>query len=492
MIRRALTTVALASATVVLLPGVAVADNCSGLQDCYGSASSAAGAAAGMALVIGLAVLAAPALLRGARPESRPGSSDDKQPGPAPGGGSAAEVPEVEEEPLRFDEKVRIDMAVRGWTAEVVAELARHPARTFATRDRRYNLDGSRASQRATVFVRADGLYVVINNVTHDVVQVGAGPMDGTHTGPTDPSWTESLRGRVAALCGGSEVRFAGAEPCYPVRGAPVAIDWCLRNRVCVLGLEWLVLADGQLVPQLDTILDCSAERNPGGAGTVAECAERARTLIRQWSAIENCFVILTLSSPLSARPATPTDTGSLPKPVPWWQLVSSPPPSTPTSPPPSTPTSPPPTTPTSPPVGFPAKIGTWPGTVTRARCWPGQMTADCLEYLSSARANRRGDQQAGLLCPRRDPPGTGFRRPDQRRAPVLQGLLALTGERWLTGARQRWAAGAGQPPRLRTDGDRARSETAQCRGHPDPGRRGPAALPGRAACGVPELGRRS
>jgi hypothetical protein len=320
VIRRALITVALASATVVLLPGVAVADNCSGLTDCYGSAQSAAGAAAGMALIIGLAVLAAPALLRGARPESRPDSTDHKQPGPAPGAGSAAEVPEVEEEPLRFDEKVRIDMAVRGWTREVVAELARHPARTSATQDRRYNLDGSRASQPATVFARADGLYVIINNVTHDVVQVGTGPLDGTHADPTDPSWTESLRGRVAALSRGSDVRFAGPEPCYPVWGAPVAIDWCLFNRVWVLGLEGLVLTDGRLVPQLDTILDCSAERNPGGAGTVAECAKRARTLIRQWSAIENCFVILTLSSPLSARPATPTDTGSLPNPVPWWQ----------------------------------------------------------------------------------------------------------------------------------------------------------------------------
>ena len=85
MIRRALTTVALASATVVLLPGVAVADNCSGLPDCYGSARSAAGAAAGMALIIGLAVLAAPALLRGARPESRPDSTDHKRPSRAPG-----------------------------------------------------------------------------------------------------------------------------------------------------------------------------------------------------------------------------------------------------------------------------------------------------------------------------------------------------------------------------------------------------------------------
>jgi hypothetical protein len=333
-----------------------------------------------MALVIGLAVLAAPALLRGARPESRPDSTDHKQPSRAPGDSSAVEtpgveevltapaplrearpesrpdptqhtqprralgdssaveVPGVEEEPLRFDEKARIDMAVRGWTPEVVAELAGHPARTFATWDRRYNLDGSRASQPATVFVRADGLYVVINNVTHDVVQVGTGPLGGTHTGPTDPSWTASLRGRVAALAGGSDVRFAGPEPCYPVRAAPAAIDWCFRNHVCVLGLEGLVLAEGRLVSQLDTILDCSAERNPGGAGTVAECAKRARTLIRQWSAIEDWFVILTLSSPLSAGPATPTDTGSLPKSVPWWQLVSSPPPSTPTSPPPSSP----------------------------------------------------------------------------------------------------------------------------------------------------------
>ena len=332
MIRRALTMVALASATVVLWPGVAVADNCSGLTDCYGAARSAAGAAAGMALIIGLAVLAAPALLRGARPESRPDSTDHKRPSrppndvmnvevpgveeeplrsgekvrrpdstdhkrPSRAPGDGTSVPGVEEEPLRFDEKVRIDMAVRGWTPEVVAELARHPAWTFATRDRRYNLDGSRAGQPATVFVRADGLYVVINNVTHDVVQVGAGPLDGTHTGPTDPSWTASLRGRVAAQSGGPRVRFAGPEPCYPVRGAPAAIYWCLRNRVCVLGLEGLVLSEGRLVPQLDMILDCSAERNPGGGGTVAKCAERARTLIQKWSAIENCFVILTLDS---------------------------------------------------------------------------------------------------------------------------------------------------------------------------------------------------
>jgi Colicin E5 ribonuclease domain len=340
VIRRALTTVALALATVVLLPGVAVADNCSGLQDCYGSARSAAGAAAGMALIIGLVVLAAPALLRGARSESRPkadhkrssgapgdvanvevpgvegeplrsdekarrpGSADHKRSSGGPGDVANVEVPGVEGEPLHFDEKVRIDMAVRGWTPEVVAELAYHPAWTFATQDRRYNLDGSRAGQPATVFVRADSLYVVINNVTQDVVQVGAGPLNGMLAGPADPSWTESLYGRVAALGGGLDVCFAGPEPCYPVRGASVAIDLCLRNHVCVLGLEGLVLAEGRLFPRLDAILDCSEERNPGGAGTLEECAERAQTLIRNWSAIENCFVILTRNPTLFIQPS--------------------------------------------------------------------------------------------------------------------------------------------------------------------------------------------
>jgi hypothetical protein len=377
VIRRALTTVALALATVVLLPGVAVADNCSGLQDCYGSARSAAGAAAGMALIIGLVVLAAPALLRGARSESRPkadhkrssgapgdvanvevpgvegeplrsdekarrpgsadhkrssggpgdvanvevpgvegeplrsdekarrpGSADHKRSSGGPGDVANVEVPGVEGEPLHFDEKVRIDMAVRGWTPEVVAELAYHPAWTFATQDRRYNLDGSRAGQPATVFVRADSLYVVINNVTQDVVQVGAGPLNGMPAGPADPSWTESLYGRVAALGGGLDVCFAGPEPCYPVRGASVAIDLCLRNHVCVLGLEGLVLAEGRLFPRLDAILDCSEERNPGGAGTLEECAERAQTLIRNWSAIENCFVILTRNPTLFIQPS--------------------------------------------------------------------------------------------------------------------------------------------------------------------------------------------
>jgi hypothetical protein len=317
MIRGMLTLVALALGLALLQPGMAVADNCSGLQDCYGSARAAAGAAAGMALILGLAVLAAPALLRGAqtraeskpRPAGRerhvsalhgapileaiPGATDRDDQDSAPD--DDVEVPGMEEEPLRFDEKVRVDMAVRGWTPQAVAELARRPARTTAVWDRRHNLDGSWAGQAATAFVSADGRYVVVNNVTHDVVSVGAGPLDGMHPDPIDPSWTESLRGQVAASSGAPDVRFAGPELCYPVHSALIAVDWCEHMGIRVLGLEGLALTDHRMLPQLELVLDCSTERNRHGAATAAQCAERARQLLWEWSTIERCFVVLTL-----------------------------------------------------------------------------------------------------------------------------------------------------------------------------------------------------
>jgi hypothetical protein len=270
-------------------------------------------------LVVGLAVLAAPALLRGAftrteskpRPAGReprvptlhsapmveaiPAATDRDQQDSAPDDIQDVEVPGVEEEPLRFDEKVRVDMAVRGWTPQAAAELVRRPARMTAVWDRRHNLDGSRASQPATAFVSADGRYVVVNNVTHDVVSVGVGPLDGMHSGPIDPSWTEALRGQVAASSGAPDVRFAGPELCYPARSALIAVDWCEHIGIRVLGLEGLVLTDHRLVPQLELVLDCSTERNPHGAATAAECAGRARQLLWEWSQIEGCLVVLTV-----------------------------------------------------------------------------------------------------------------------------------------------------------------------------------------------------
>jgi hypothetical protein len=319
MIGRVLTPVVLALGIGLLLPGMAVADNCSGLQDCYGSARAAAGAAAGMALILGLVVLAAPALLRGTLTRTQPkpgptgrerhvsaphgvpitevtsGATDRERSDSAQNDPDEADVPRMEEEPLRFDEKVRVDMAVRGWTPHAVAELARRPARTTAVWDHRHNLDGSRAGQQATAFVSADGRYVVVNNVTHDVVSVGAGPLDGMHPDPIDPSWTESLRGQVAASSGAPDVRFAGPELCYPVHSALIAVDWCEHMVIRVLGLEGLALTDHRLLPRLELVLDCSTERNPHGAATAAQCAERARQLLWEWSAIERCFVVLTL-----------------------------------------------------------------------------------------------------------------------------------------------------------------------------------------------------
>jgi hypothetical protein len=320
MIRGILTLVALALGLVLLQPEMAVADNCSGLQDCYGSARAAAGAAAGMALMLGLAVLAAPALLRGAltRTESKPrrvgrerhvsalhGAPIQAIPGatdrdPQDSAQDEArdddvEVPEMEEEPLRFDEKVRVDMAVRGWTPQAVAELARRPAQTMAVWDRRHNLDGSQAGQQATAFISADGRYVVVNNVTHDVVSVGVGPLDGWHSGPLDSSWTEALRGQVAAHSRAPDVRFAGPELCYPVHSALIAVDWCQHMGIRILGLEGLVLTEERLLPRLELVLDCSMERNPHGAATVVDCAERAREQLWEWSMLERCFVVPTL-----------------------------------------------------------------------------------------------------------------------------------------------------------------------------------------------------
>lgn len=129
--------VVLVSVTMLLVATPpAYADNCSGLADCYGSVSSASGAAAAMALLIGLLVLIAPALLQGtgqplppplpppppppppppSRPEPsppllppllRPAKSDKEQP-------SGAEVPGVADRPIRYDEKALANMATRG------------------------------------------------------------------------------------------------------------------------------------------------------------------------------------------------------------------------------------------------------------------------------------------------------------------------------------------------------------------------------------------
>jgi hypothetical protein len=80
-----------------------------------------------------------------------------------------------------------------------------------------------------------------------------------------------------------------------PCTATLIAVDWCEHMGIRVLGLEGLALTDHRLLPQLELVLDCSADHIPHGAATAAQCAECARQLLWEWSAIERCFMVLTL-----------------------------------------------------------------------------------------------------------------------------------------------------------------------------------------------------
>ena len=75
--------------------------------------------------------------------------------------------PENPERSLGFSEKVNGQMPGRGWTSELVGETVTSPAETHPVWD--YTA-GNR--QAATAYVRANGSYVVVNDSTHQIVQV--------------------------------------------------------------------------------------------------------------------------------------------------------------------------------------------------------------------------------------------------------------------------------------------------------------------------------
>jgi hypothetical protein len=270
--------VALTGSLVILVatPSPAHADNCSSLSDCYGSVASAIAAAAGLTMLIGLAVLVTPGLL--ARALEPPPPARD----PADDESSGVEPPGVAERPVVYDEKALANMTSRGWSREAVEETARSYLSVRAVRDTRFNVDGSRDDEPATAFIRADGWYIVLNDRSHDVVQVSAGPMDGWH--PIRPQgWMESLPARIAAEAHASVV-FAGIEACYLMSGMDRVIDVCEEHRMRLLGLEGFTGGPRGLMPRLDMILDCSAERNLNSRpATPAECAQRARQLLHVW-----------------------------------------------------------------------------------------------------------------------------------------------------------------------------------------------------------------
>lgn len=68
---------------------------------------------------------------------------------------------------LAYPTKITTQMSKRGWTPALVEQTMRNPAQTYPVWD--YT---SGTKQAATAYARADGSYVVVNDSTHDVVQV--------------------------------------------------------------------------------------------------------------------------------------------------------------------------------------------------------------------------------------------------------------------------------------------------------------------------------
>ncbi|WP_210967657.1 colicin E5-related ribonuclease [Dolichospermum flos-aquae] len=83
---------------------------------------------------------------------------------------------------LNIGKKIKQQMSKRGWTEEMLELVYLNPGKTEKTRDKRYNIDGTRKDDHATVYYRSDGAYIVCNDITGDVVQV---------SDINDPNWIE-------------------------------------------------------------------------------------------------------------------------------------------------------------------------------------------------------------------------------------------------------------------------------------------------------------
>jgi hypothetical protein len=73
---------------------------------------------------------------------------------------------------LNIGTKIKKQMGKRGWREEMLELVYLNPDKTEKTKDRRYNTDGTRKDEPATVYYRSDGAYIVCNDITGDVVQV--------------------------------------------------------------------------------------------------------------------------------------------------------------------------------------------------------------------------------------------------------------------------------------------------------------------------------
>ena len=74
---------------------------------------------------------------------------------------------------LNGKDKIREQMGKRGWTEEDILDTVENPDRTVETKDTRHNPDtGSRNNDPATAYIDSDGNYVVVNDISGDIVQI--------------------------------------------------------------------------------------------------------------------------------------------------------------------------------------------------------------------------------------------------------------------------------------------------------------------------------
>ena len=78
----------------------------------------------------------------------------------------------VEKISTRFEKKIEKQMFKRGWDKNSVNYTIENPNRTVATRDTRWNPDGTRRDDAATTYIREDGHYVVRNDRDGTIVQI--------------------------------------------------------------------------------------------------------------------------------------------------------------------------------------------------------------------------------------------------------------------------------------------------------------------------------
>ena len=81
---------------------------------------------------------------------------------------------------LSFGRHVSPQLGRRGWTEASARRLVRDPHSTRSMRDTRHLPDGSRMDDPATAYIDRSGDYIIVNDRTHDVIQV---------SNRNDPNW---------------------------------------------------------------------------------------------------------------------------------------------------------------------------------------------------------------------------------------------------------------------------------------------------------------